>query len=430
VESESLVVVVLMALLVGFSSLSRRLGRWNLTAPIVFVAAGLLLNVTLGADAEELGWLRSLAEFTLALVLFTDAASVRPTQISRDGGFVSRLLLVGLPLTVLAGYLLAGALFPDGGGAAALLLAAMLAPTDAALGAATVSDRRIPVRVRRILNVESGLNDGLATPVVLFAIAMLAAGGAGGDAGPVHAVREIALGVMAGAALGYAGGALLRTSERRDWSSPRSRAVGTLALAFLAYFGALAVEGNGFIATFVAGSFFGIALSKGMSAHVLDLAEGLSQPLGDATWLAFGALLVPLLIRDLGPAEVVFALASLTVLRMVPVAVSLLGSGLRWQTQVFIGWFGPRGLASVVFSLIALETLGESEVLDPVLATAALTILLSVVLHGLSAGPGAARYAQWTREARPPVEMAESQEPLGRGMKVLTGNGEDTSQPS
>lgn len=424
-EIDPLPFTVLALLIVGFSAAAKRLGRWNLTAPIVFVSAGLAFSTQYASGAEELEWLRTLAELTLALVLFTDAAAVRPRQVERDGGFVARLLLIGLPLTIGIGAGTALLLFPGMPWAAALLLAAMLAPTDAALGAATVSDTRIPVRVRRILNVESGLNDGLATPVVLFAIAALAQEeGLSAGVSTVEALIEIGVGLLVGAAVGYGGGQLLRLSATHAWSTQHSRAVATLALALLAYLAALEVGGNGFIATFVAGSFFGIALRDGLSSRTLELPEGLSQPLGDATWFAFGGLLVPLLIREIGAAEIIFAVASLTALRMAPVGLSLLGSGLRPPTSLFIGWFGPRGLASVVFSLITLGSLGQDGPVSQVLATATLTILLSVVLHGMSASWGASRYAAWVQRTGPQVELGESVEPRGRGMAAMAGRGD------
>lgn len=399
-----------------YSAFARSLGRWNLTAPMAFVAAGYLLHFSADFTNTSAEWLLPVAELTLALVLFHDAASVRPSQMERDGSYVGRLLLIGLPLTIMAGYLLAVLLFPGIPWAAALLLGAMLAPTDAALGAATVSDKRIPVRVRRILNIESGLNDGLATPVVLFAIAALATIE---DIDPrgsaTEALIEIAVAVALGAVVGYAGGQLIRISQKRKWSTGANLMVAGLALPLLCYYGAPLVDGNGFIATFVAGSFFGISLKQGVSEGVLTLPEGLSLPLGDITWLTFGVLMVPQLLEGIGLAEVLYALAALTVLRMLPVWFSLLGSGLRLQTVAFIGWFGPRGLASVVFSLIALESLERNDTLRTVLGAATLTILLSVILHGLSAAPGATRYSRWVNRAAPPVELEESREPHLRG---------------
>lgn len=402
-------------LILAFSLTARKLGRWNLTAPIVFLLAGWLLSLAFGGTADHSEPLKVLAEATLAIVLFTDAAGIRPRQIGHDAATVSRLLLIGLPLTIAAGTLLAVGIFPEMPLLMALLLGSMLAPTDAALGAATVLNKAVPVRVRRLLNVESGLNDGLATPVVLFAIAALAGEeGLAPAASLVTALIEIGLGAALGAALGYAAGAAIRFSDTRLMSTAHSRAIAVLMLPLLAYTLASAIGGNGFIAAFVAGTFFASAL-KSSDAKPLVLAESIVEPMGYATWLAFGALAVPTLLINLGWQEFVFAAAALTVLRMVPVALSLLGSGLRGPTVAFIGWFGPRGLASVVFAMLAVEDLRPSSMLDDVLAAATLTIILSVLLHGLTAGPGARRYAAWIATAQPTAELSESSEPRGRG---------------
>ncbi len=415
-ESADIAMTIVALLILSYSLLARALGHWNLTAPIAFVAAGYLMSSWVDFDQGIDRWLLPVAELTLALVLFHDAASVRPRQIDREGSFVARLLLIGLPLSIFAGFGLAMVLFPGIPWAAALLLGALLSPTDAALGAATVSDKRVPVRIRRVLNVESGLNDGLATPVVFFAIAALLQEE---DLDPrgstIEAVAEIAIAIAIGAIIGFISGQLMRITRARGWSSPTSLLVATLAVPFAAFYGSPLLGGNGFIATFVAGSFFGIALKQGVSQQVLLLPEGLSIPLGDVTWLAFGLLMLPLLLTDIGATEILFAIASLTLLRMGPVWLSLLGSDLRLPSVLFIGWFGPRGLASVVFSLIAPERLARDGNLNTVLATASLTILLSVVLHGVSAVPGATRYSNWVNRVRPETELGECHEPMTRG---------------
>lgn len=412
---------MLTILIFAFSLGAKRLGRWNLTAPIVFVAAGWLLSLIVDATPGQVEPFKVLAEATLAIVLFTDAAGVRPRQIGKDGGFIFRLLLLGLPLTIILGLLVAVGLFPAMSVLFALLLASMLAPTDAALGAATVMNKAVPLRVRRVLNVESGLNDGLATPVVLFAIAAIA-----GEEGLTarttisSALLEIGLGALIGAAVGVIGGRALRWSRSHEFSTAAGRTVATLMLPALAYSLAVVLHGNGFISAFVAGSFFAAALRSG-EQEALVLAEEVMEPMGYATWLAFGALAVPLLIDHVSVQEFVYAIAALTVIRMVPVALCLLGTGLRLRTVAFIGWFGPRGLASVVFTLIALETLEPTAELATVLEISTITILLSVLAHGMSATPWARRYGAWVAQ-RPKVELGESVEPRSRGaLAVATG---------
>jgi NhaP-type Na+/H+ or K+/H+ antiporter len=413
----SAVVVTFCLLVLAFAATTRRLSRAYVTAPVVFLAAGALLQLLVSGDGAELaGPFTVLAEVTLALVLFHDAAQVRPRQIGADRGPELRLLLIGLPLTILLGWGAALLLFPGAPVVLALLLAASLAPTDAGLGAATVLDPAVPVRVRRLLNVESGLNDGLATPVVLFAIAALAGSeGLGPVATVGSALVALLVGVGVGVAAGAGSGVLLGRSRRHGWSTGASRSLAVLAIPVLAYFAADLVGGNAFVASFVAGTAFtGAAAWAGGPRSPLHLTEALSEPLGFAIWFAFGFAALPLVVSEIGPRELAYALASLTVLRMAPVALVLLGTGLRAPTVAFIGWFGPRGLASVVFGMLALEGLADDEPLRQVLATIALTVMLSILAHGMSAAPLAARYSTWVARVGPVAETAPDVEPAPR----------------
>ena len=268
-------------------------------------------------------------------------------------------------------------------------MGAALAPTDAALGAAVMDDPAVPIRIREILNVESGLNDGIVTPVVLVALAgAAAAGGHGG--GATHAVLELAIGVAVGLAAGAMGGYVLRRSEERDWVDDKFAGPAVLALALLAYAASVAVNGNGFVAAFIAGAAFGSLAGKVGPREVryVEVTSGLASLL---VWLLFGAVVLPVVLDVVDWRVVLYALLSLTVLRMGPVALVLLGTGLGRRTSLFVGWFGPRGLASVVFGLLAVEELGPAA--DTALATIAVTVLLSVVAHGVTAKPLAARYA-------------------------------------
>jgi sodium/hydrogen antiporter len=318
---------------------------------------------------------------------------------------------------------IARVLFPDLPVMMALLLAAALAPTDAGLGAPTVLNPVVPTRIRRALNVESGLNDGLATPVVLFAIAAIAGEeGLAPRTSLVDALLELGLGVVAGAAVGGVGGALLGWSRRRAMSTAASRALGVLMIPLLAYGAALLVSGNGFVAAFISGTAFaGTAAWINDEETALLGTEQFSDLLGYAVWLVLGLVAVPLVWREAGWRELLFAVLALTVVRMLPVALCLLGTRLRAQTVAFIGWFGPRGLASVVFALISLESLEVDDPLRIVLATISLTVLLSVVAHGFSAGPLAARYGAWVTRATPPAELADMDlgvEPRPRGARL------------
>jgi len=424
-------VVVFLGLVLAFAGSARALRRIDVSAPMAFVAAGALLSIALpDLDASAQAKLTLLTEMTLALILFHDAAQVQPRQIDADKGLIVRLLLVGLPLTLGAGWLVGHAVFPGMSGLMLLLLAAAVAPTDAGLGAATVLNPVVPVRVRRMLNVESGLNDGLCTPFVLFAIAALA-----GEEGlrPVESIRaalvDLAVGTLVGVAVGAGAALALGWSRRHGYSSRQTRPLAVLVLPLLAYFGAELAGGNAFVAAFVAGTAFaGSARWLQDEESSLGLTEALADPLGFAVWFAFGLVAVPLLVDHVGWAEVAFAVLALTVLRMVPVALALLGTGLRAPTVAFVGWFGPRGLASVVFALLAAEGLELDADLTRVLTTICLTVLLSVLAHGLSADPLSARYGAWAQRTRPQAELVGSTEPRARASLTRRGHRSPTKQ--
>ncbi len=405
------VVAVFALLVIVFVTQSARVGRAHLTGPIVFVVAGIVLGVLVsgGADTETS---RAIAEVTLALTLFHDAAQLQPREVRGDSVFTGRLLLIGLPLTIGAGYLVARGIFPGSSVWLALLLASTLAPTDAGLGAATVLNPVVPVRVRRILNVESGLNDGMATPVVLFAVAA-AAGGAPEDA-LVHALRELAIGGVVGIAAGYASGRLIERARKAGWAESALLPVATLSVPVLAYYGAVEVGGNGFVAAFVAGTAYAAAQWDSRHTHAgLEMTDRLSALLGFAVWLLFGITVAHHLDWMVRWQSLLYAALSLTALRMLPVALCLGGTGLRRPTVLFVGWFGPRGLASVVFALITYQSLGAADpAVQTLIGAVATTVLLSVILHGLSAGPWAQRYGDWAQRTGPPVETQPAAEPL------------------
>jgi NhaP-type Na+/H+ or K+/H+ antiporter len=381
---------IVAALVFTWGTLSARLERFDVTAPIAFVLAGLLLThgplAPLGfAPSHEL--VKDLAEVTLVLVLFSDASRVGLRDLRADMGLCVRLLGIGLPLTIGLGTLLALALFHGMNIWFALLVGAALAPTDAALGAGMMVNPAVPARIRRLVNVESGLNDGIATPFVLVAVA-----GAGHVAGigPGEAVAELVLGVLIGAAVGGAGGFLVKAARRRGWAEGGFAGSAILALAVCAYACALALHGNGFIAAFVGGLAFG-AIGGRRGERLMPFVEETGSLVSLLVWLAFGAVAVVPAVESLTWQTLVYALASLTVIRMAPVAVALTGKRLGRAAIAFVGWFGPRGLASVVFALIALEDLGQHAA-GPAVSVITFTVLLSVIAHGATADPLARRY--------------------------------------
>jgi len=301
-----------------------------------------------------------------------------------------RLLGVGLPLTIGLGTLLALALFNGMNIWLALLVGAALAPTDAALGAGVMVNAAVPARIRRLLNVESGLNDGIATPFVLVAIAGAETAGHAAGLGPGGAAAELALGVLIGAVAGGAGGFLVKSARRRGWAAGNFAGSAVLALAVCAYASAVALHGNGFIAAFVAGLAFR-AIGGQPGERLVPFVEETGALVSLLVWLAFGAIAVVPALEDLTWQVVVYAVLSLTVIRMASTAVALAGARLGRAAVLFVGWFGPRGLASVVFALLALEELGEHATGQAV-AIIAVTVLLSVITHGVSADPLGRRY--------------------------------------
>jgi NhaP-type Na+/H+ or K+/H+ antiporter len=384
-------VTIILATVFLWSVFAARLGRVGLSSAIVFVAVGFaftqIFDVLHVPGEPEL--VKVVAEVTLVWMLFADASAVQLTDFRRDLMVYVRLLGVGLPLTILLGGLVAVALLGFGVWPA-LLVGAALAPTDAALGASVMSDPTVPSRIRRVLNVESGLNDGIATPIVLVAIAGVAADeGIGGVHGPGHALVALLVGLLVGVLVGGAGGVLIRRARRKRWLSEELSGPATLALALLAYTGTLLVDGNGFVAAFVGGLVFGNTAGPGgeKEAYFVEQSADLAAMI---SWLIFGALAVPAIGHWFEWPVIGYALLSLTVVRMVPVALALLGSGFDRYSVAFIGWFGPRGLASVIFALLALEDLGPAA--QQVTATIALTVLLSVGAHGLTARPFARHF--------------------------------------
>lgn len=384
---------------------AKRLEALNITGPIVFLLLGLAVNiesfslVDLGPTSQAV---QMTATVTLVLLLFGDASTVDLAALRRDKQVPLRLLLIGLPLTVILGALVARGLLPGVGVGIPLLVAAVLAPTDLSLGLAMFSNPLVPARVRREINVESGLNDGIAAPLVAVFTAVAIAEFDQSSAPLVEAVIEIAVGVGVGVATGVLGGWLLKLSQSRGTSSEGTRRFAAFALALVAYTASVSAHGNGFIAAFVGGLAFGA-----VAGHDAEQAAGFAEETGSLlslfVWFMFGTSLIPA-IAAAGNAwqPLVYALLSLTVIRMVPVALSLVGVRMHRPTTAFIGWFGPRGLASVVFLLQALATLKAAGVDTTMLgASAGWTILGSVVLHGASAAPVAAWYGRLAEKFAP-----------------------------
>jgi len=390
---EPVLLASVAAVLIAFGLVSRRAERGVVSPPMIFLLLGLLVG-KLGWIGIDGGALDGLAELTLAVVLFTDAARIDLACLRREGAIPARLLGIGLPLTVAAGAAVACVVFPALGMWEALLIAAILAPTDAALGQAVVSNPLVPVRIRQSLNVESGLNDGIALPIVLVAASMAGATEEGGNFAYWlrFAGLQIVLGPLAGVAVGYLGGKAVEAATRSGWMNDAFQRLSVLGLAGLAFGGAELVGGNGFIAAFVAGLTLGNA-TRAVCECLYEFGEAEGQLLTLLVFLVFGAIMIPEAWPHWDGRALLYAVARLTVVRMLPVAASLLGAGLRPATLAFVGWFGPRGLASILYALIIVEEgiLESGPLLESIVM---LTVLLSTVAHGMTAYPMARRYGK------------------------------------
>jgi NhaP-type Na+/H+ or K+/H+ antiporter len=339
--------------------------------------------------------LRLIAETTLALVLFADASRINLRLLRREIAIPARLLGIGLPLTIIGGAITALMILPGLTTIEAILLAIAVAPTDAALGQMVVSDERVPSRIRQGLNVESGLNDGLCVPLLLIALAVASAEG-GGDTEPVRLViEEIGFGVFGGLAAGALGAFALRFGRRRGWIAEAWAPLAPLAATGMAYGLATMLHGSGLIAAFTAGLTFG-AIASDAEEEAAEIIDTIGDGFSAATFLVFGAAIVPLMLGEISWASVLFAAVVLTVGRMVPVGLALLGTRVRLPTLAFVGWFGPRGLASIVFAVLILQ--GEPiPNLELILATISLIVVVSVYAHGVTALPLTDRYVAWLR---------------------------------
>ena len=399
-DSPTLLIVALAILAYGLTA--RHLRRAALTSPILFTALGVLLGSAvldlLDVDIAS-PQIVMLAQLTLVFVLFADAAAIDLRLLRADRSVPLRLLLIGLPLAILLGTGAALLLMPELGIWRAALLAAMLAPTDAALSRQVLVDKRVPQRIRQTINAESGLNNGLALPPVLFLLAMSGGpeAGAGAADNPLALLAgfllgKTGLGVLVGAAGGALGGYLVERAVRSGEMDRVYERLSAVALALSAYAGASLIGADGFVAAFTAGMGFGLYARRARKPAI-GFGETEGQLLVLITFVIFGASLLPHAADALNGGMAGFALLSLFAIRPLAVWIALTGTGLVTTTRLFFGWFGPRGIVSIVFALMVQNRLGAEEA-APLLAVVALTVGLSVVLHGVTARPLAGLYAK------------------------------------
>lgn len=408
---ESLALIIVALSILAFGLISGRVQKSVITPPIVFVIFGLLVSqVGLGLLEFDIGnqFIHILAEITLVLVLFTDAARIDLRALRHEHNLPVRLLVFGLPLTIILGAVIAAGLFDDLSFWEAAILAVILAPTDAALGQVVVGSPLVPVRIRQALNVESGLNDGLVLPALLITLSLGATTGQGESSGfwVNFVALQILLGPLVGIGVGYLGGKLVELGGRSGWMNHTFQDLSALGLALLAFAGADLIGGNGFIAAFCAGLTLGNC-SRAICECLYEFAEAEGQLLTLVIFMIFGAVMVPMVIDHLTWQIGLYGLLSLTVIRLVPVAVSLLGARLKWDTVLFLGWFGPRGLASILFALLVVE---DSSLYgrEMILVTVVFTVFISIFAHGLTAYPGAKWYGRRVERFRQKPGVGET----------------------
>ncbi|WP_430459673.1 cation:proton antiporter [Thalassolituus sp. LLYu03] len=389
---ESPLALLLAAAVFIYGLLSRKTEQAAFTAPMLFTTLGIVVGpaglnwLTLEISGDGL---RLLAELSLALILFTDASQIERSHLLKFEILPIRLLAVGLPLTMALGALLAHSLFA-GGWLLATLLAIILAPTDAALAQAVFNKKDIAERLRHSITVESGLNDGIALPVLLFVLALLA-GSHQGDSGNIDHLHwlvfisgQFLIGSVWGLLTGRAGGWLSETAARQQWMTPLYQRLSAPALALIAYSGAESLHGNGFIAAFLAGLFLQSHHTR-VIERLKEFGEAEGQLLSLLIFFFFGLIFVPDALTSISLNALLYALLSLTLIRIIPVLIALTGSGLPLKARLFLAWFGPRGIASILYLLLVMDQLGFTQPqFHELFTTAVLTVLISVYLHGLS----------------------------------------------
>jgi sodium/hydrogen antiporter len=393
-------IVVLLLVVLLWALVARRLARFSITMAIAVTIVGVVLTagkhpviiIDLDAKIVERG-----VELVLAILLFIDATEVPGGILARERTVLTRLLVIALPISLILAWLAGLALFSENDAWLLAVLAIIVVPVDLAPAVAIVRDRRVPERLRDIMNVEAGLNDGVAAPIFLFCLAGATAKHTPGAEALENALPQILIAVGVGGAIGWLGGLALGWAWKHNWTDPSALRLGVLVLPVMTYVVAITVDGNGFVAAFVAGIAFALR-DYGLPSESLQLSEDVGALLSLCVWFVFGETVNAVFHAGVRGLVVVYAALALTVVRIVPVMIALRGTTISRTDAVFIGWMGPRGLASLVFGLLAVIALkGDASSLAAQVMV--ITVLMSVVLHGLSAGPIAAMFGRRAREA-------------------------------
>ena len=382
-------IIALIVLLYGF--FSKSLENHNISGPMVFMVFGIALSPLLLNIAHlniNDGMVKTIAEIALIIVLFSDSSTINIKKFRDQWKIPARLLFIGLPLTIIFSTYAGTLFFSQESLANLLLMALILAPTDAALGKAVVTDKKLPLKIRSAINVESGLNDGIVFPILITVVLLiLSHRELGNDSSWIlYLFTQIFVGAIIGAFSGYVGAKLLTKAVKNNWIVESYRNLSPISLAILSFYFAEYFGGNGFISAFVAGVFFG-SFSKVIDIKTEAFLEGTGEILILISFLVFGLTFIPATIEYWDLPVLLYALLSLTLFRMLPVALSLTGLKLSLSTKLFIGWFGPRGIASILYVMIVAHKIVDIHGHEKLYAVITLTILLSIILHGLSARP-------------------------------------------
>ena len=395
-----ILIIALVVLLYGY--ISKALSRLNISGPMMFTGFGLLLS-PFGFNVTQVevnaGFVTIIVEIALVLVLFVDAALLDLKLLKQSWKIPARLLFIGLPITIIAGTYVATLIFPGEPMTYLILLALLLAPTDAALGKAVVTDLKVPKKIRSSINVESGLNDGIVFPLVLTVVAMISNGliQAEDNSWIGYVFEQIIFGALVGGAVGYLGTRLTVKAVKHNLMASNYQNLIPIALAILSFYLAESLSGNGFIAAFFAGLYAGNTCEK-TRQHIEDFADTEGELLVLVSFFLFGLVFVPITLPYISLDVVLYAFLSLTVQRMLPAMISLIGAKLDLSTMFFIAWFGPRGIASILYVLIVVHEMGSIEGFETVYSVVTVTVLMSIFAHGLTAQPFATWYAKSHRE--------------------------------
>jgi NhaP-type Na+/H+ or K+/H+ antiporter len=424
-ESYELLIILIGIILVA--GVSRRIQGTIISLPMLYTLFGLLAGLLFKEQITityESPIVETIATITLLFILASDASRIRFKDLISFNDLPFRLLIIGLPLTIITGALVAAGMLRELGTWGAVVLAVILTPTDASLGESVVEDERVPARIRQALNVESGLNDGIALPFLMLAIALAVSEDIGlGSGGFLKLTgRQIIFGTLVGIAVGFLGAHFIGRGVRSGWMSNVYAKITSLALVLITYGLAELFEGNGFIAAFVFGITLGNILSKEEGNELYQFARVENTFLMLVTYILFGMVMLAPALKYFNWSIIIYAIISLTVVRMLPVAISMIGTKLKPASTMFMGWFGPRGIASILYVLTVMSTerLNGKDIIFNVVI---LTVFLSILLHGISAAPLSKKYGEYIaaldRQGLANVEMREVEEvPTRKGLET------------